>query len=55
LTEITRQPSDGIKDEPLIEPDQIGWTKPQLVRLEPGEARHRRALAAFGQTGTRAA
>jgi len=55
LTEITRQPGDGIKDEPMIESGQIGWTKPQLVRLVPGEARHRRALAAFGQTGTRTA
>ncbi|MCZ8326398.1 MAG: hypothetical protein O9283_14150 [Sphingomonadaceae bacterium] len=55
MTEITRQPGDGIKDAPLIETGQIGWTKPQLVRLVPGGARHRRALAAFGQAGTRAA
>jgi len=41
--------------EPVAGTGQSGWTKPQLVRLVPGEASHLRALSAFAQARTRAA
>jgi hypothetical protein len=43
------------KGEPVAGTGQSGWTKPQLVRLAPGEASHLRALNALAQARTRAA
>lgn len=55
MTNIARLSGSGAKDELVAAAAQAGWTKPQLVRLTPGEAAHSRALHALAQTGTRAA